>query len=174
MAANGARRGSAGAQGRGRKPAFDKPGLTEDEVEEIREAFNLFDTDGHGEIDVRELKAAMRSLGFETKNPTIFQMIADLGTDGAERIEFDEFLDAITSKLGDKETRDGINKIFRLFDDDNTGTISLKNLKRVSKELGETMTEEELREMVERADTNGDGLITQEDFYTIMTKKTFP
>lgn len=62
----------------------------------------------------------------------------------------------------------------RLFDDDNTGTISLKNLKRVSKELGETMTEEELREMVERADTNGDGLITQEDFYTIMTKKTFP
>mmetsp|Transcript_123425 Transcript_123425/g.356819 ORF Transcript_123425/g.356819 Transcript_123425/m.356819 type:complete len:175 (+) Transcript_123425:80-604(+) len=174
MAASGARRGAGGAQGRGKKLAYDKPGLTEDEVEEIREAFNLFDTDGRGEIDVRELKAAMRSLGFETKNPTIFQMIADLGADGGDRIEFDEFLDAITSKLGDKETRDGINKIFRLFDDDGTGTISLKNLKRVSKELGETMTEEELREMIERADSNGDGLITAEDFYTIMTKKTFP
>jgi len=36
------------------------------------------------------------------------------------------------------------------------------------------MTEEELREMIERADTNGDGAITAEDFYNIMTKKTFP
>ncbi len=37
----------------------ERPGLTEDEVEEIREAFNLFDTDGSGTIDPRELKAAM-------------------------------------------------------------------------------------------------------------------
>merc|ERR1711865_991476 len=144
-----------------------------DEIDEIREAFNLFDTDGSGLIDPRELKAAMQSLGFESKNPTIFSMIADLGTDGGQ-IDFDEFLDAITQKLGDKETRSGIHKIFDLFDDDKTGSITIKNLKRVSKELGETMSEEELREMIERADSNGDGNITAEDFYTIMTKKTFP
>merc|ERR1719444_739788 len=100
-------------------------------------------------------------------------MIADLDQDGT-LINFDDFLEAITSKLGDKETRDGINKIFSLFDDDKTGHISLKNLKRVSKELGETMSEEELKEMIERADSNGDGQITPEDFYNIMTKKTFP
>merc|ERR1740120_605762 len=168
MALSGARR----PQQR-KKQMYDKPGLTEDEIDEIREAFNLFDTDGSGTIDPGELKAAMRSLGFETKNPTIFQMIADLDQDGAA-IGFDDFLDAITQKLGDKETRDGINKIFNLFDDDKTGTISLKNLKRVSKELGETMTEEELKEMIDRADSNQDGQITAEDFYQIMTKKTFP
>jgi len=53
-------------------------------------------------------------------------------------------LDAITSKLGDKETKEGISKIFKLFDDDNTGSINLNNLKRVAKELGETMSVEEL------------------------------
>merc|ERR1719379_2008070 len=157
-----------------KKLTYDKPGLTEDEIEEIREAFNLFDTDGSGTIDPGELKAAMRSLGFETKNPTIFQMIADLDQDNGTPIGFDDFLDAITAKLGDKETRAGIYKIFDLFDDDKSGTITLKNLKRVSKELGETMTEEELKEMIERADSNGDGAITPEDFYNIMTKKTFP
>eukprot|EP00918_Siedleckia_nematoides_P021708 GHVU01046750.1.p1 GENE.GHVU01046750.1~~GHVU01046750.1.p1 ORF type:complete len:167 (+),score=31.77 GHVU01046750.1:105-605(+) len=157
-----------------RRRATERPGLTEDEVEEIREAFNLFDTDGSGTIDPRELKAAMQSLGFETKNPTIYQMIADLDRQGTGAIDFEEFLDAITSKLGDKESRDGIQKIFALFDDDKTGSVSLKNLKRVARELGETMTDEELREMIERADSNGDGEISFEDFYTIMTKKTFP
>merc|ERR1719183_1140156 len=99
-----------------RKLTYDKPGLTEDEVDEIREAFHLFDTDGSGTIDPRELKAAMQSLGFDSKNPTIFQMIADLDQDGTA-ITFEEFLDALTNKLGDKETREGINKIFNLFDE---------------------------------------------------------
>jgi Ca2+-binding EF-hand superfamily protein len=42
-----------------------KQGLDEEELEEIREAFNLFDTDGKGTIDIRELKAAFRALGFQ-------------------------------------------------------------------------------------------------------------
>lgn len=46
----------------------------------------------------------MQSLGFESKNPTIYNMIADLETQGRE-VDFEEFLDGITSKLGDKETR---------------------------------------------------------------------
>ena len=45
-----------------------RPGLTEDEIEEIKEAFDLFDTDGSGSIDPKELRAAMQSLGFEAKN----------------------------------------------------------------------------------------------------------
>eukprot|EP00450_Noctiluca_scintillans_P003018 CAMPEP_0194498124 /NCGR_PEP_ID=MMETSP0253-20130528/14860_1 /TAXON_ID=2966 /ORGANISM="Noctiluca scintillans" /LENGTH=173 /DNA_ID=CAMNT_0039339729 /DNA_START=52 /DNA_END=573 /DNA_ORIENTATION=- len=170
-------RASASRRGnpRSKLPLDGRPGLTDDEVEEIREAFNLFDTDGSGMIDPRELKAAMQSLGFETKNPTIYQLIADLDKGGASgTIDFEDFLQAITDKLGDKETREGLAKIFALFDDDNTGTISLRNLKRVAKELGETMSEDELKEMIARADSNGDDQITQEDFYIIMTKKTFP
>ena len=58
-----------------------KPGLTEEQIEEIREAFNLFDTDGSGTIDPKELKAAMQSLGFEAKNQTIYQMIGDIDKD---------------------------------------------------------------------------------------------
>ncbi len=156
-----------------RRKAFERPGLTEDEIEEIREAFNLFDTDGSGMIDPRELKAAMQSLGFESKNPTIYQMIADLDTDYNQGgINFDQFLDAITAKLGNKETKEGIARIFDLFDDDKSGSINIHNLRRVAKELGETMSTDELKEMLERAASNGDE-ITFEDFYFIMTKKTF-
>ena len=162
----------AGAKAQAVTRKAERPGLTEDEIEEIREAFNLFDTDGSGTIDPKELRAAMQSLGFETKNPTIYAMIADLDAYGSA-IDFEQFLEAITSKLGDKESRDGINKIFDLFDDEHKGAISVANLRRVAKELGETMTTDELQEMLERAASNGQE-ITREDFYVIMTKKAFP
>lgn len=125
----------------------------------------MFDTDGSGSIDPRELKAAMQSLGFQSKNPTIYSMIVDMERQSPGPIDFEEFLRGITSRLGDKESRAGIQKIFNLFDEDKTGSISLRNLKRVAKELGESMTDEELREMLERADGDGDGEISFEDFY---------
>ena len=153
---------------------YERPGLTEDEIEEIKEAFDLFDSDGSGTIDPSELKSAMQSLGFEAKNQTIYQMISDLDKDGSGAIDFDEFLDMMTARMSDKDTREDINKVFRLFDDDKTGYISIKNLRRVAKELGETMTDEELLEMIERADSDGDGQVSAEDFYNIMTKKAFP
>ena len=152
---------------------YARPGLTEDEVEEIKEAFDLFDTDGSGTIDPKELKAAMQSLGFEAKNQTIFQMISDLDANQSGAIDFEEFLDMMTARMSDKDTREDISKVFRLFDDDQTGQITLKNLWRVARELGETMTEEELQEMIDRADSNGDGGVSMDDFYQIMTKKTF-
>jgi Ca2+-binding EF-hand superfamily protein len=63
--------------------------------------------------------------------------------------------------------------VFTLFDDEKSGHVSLKNLRRVAKELGETMDDSELQEMIERSDTDGDGLVSFDDFYNIMTKKTF-
>jgi len=59
---------------------------------------------------------------------------------------------------------------FCLFDDDATGKISFKNLKRVCKELGETLTDDELQEMIDEADRDGDGEINQEEFLRIMRK----
>ena len=153
---------------------YERPGLTEDEIEEIKEAFDLFDTDGTGTIDPKELKAAMQSLGFEAKNQTVFQMISDLDKNSKGSIDFEEFLDMMTARISDKDTREDINKVFRLFDEDNTGSISVKNLRKIVKELGETLSEEELQEMIDRADSNADGLVTADDFYNIMTKKTFP
>ena len=116
----------------------------QDEIEEIKEAFDLFDTDGSGTIDPKELRAAMQSLGFEAKNQTIFQMISDLDKNKSGSIDFEEFLDMMTARMSDKDTREDIAKVFRLFDDDTSGSVTLRNLRRVAKELGETMTDEEL------------------------------
>ena len=77
------------------------------------------------------------------------------------------------SSQSDKDSKEDIQKVFQLFDDSSKGSISLDNLKRVARELGEDMSEEELREMIERADLDGDGVISMDEFFNIMTKKTF-
>merc|ERR1712028_309220 len=120
-----------------------KGGLTEEQTEEIREAFNLFDADNSGAIDVRELKAAMRALGFEVKKEELKKMISDIDNDGNGSIEFQEFLEMMTGEMGEKDTREDIEKVFKLFDDDNTNKISFRNLARVAEELGENIDEEE-------------------------------
>merc|ERR1739847_217202 len=85
--------------------------LSDEQMDEIREAFNLFDGDQSGAIDVRELKAAMRALGFEVKNEELKKMVTDIDNDGSGTIEFVEFLAMMTGKMGEKDTREDIEKV---------------------------------------------------------------
>uniref|UniRef100_A0A8C0XCX3 EF-hand domain-containing protein n=1 Tax=Castor canadensis TaxID=51338 RepID=A0A8C0XCX3_CASCN len=101
--------------------------LNEIQKQEIKGAFDLFDVDGSGTIDVKELKS-------------------------------------------EKDEKEEILKAFKLFDDDDTGSISLNNIKRVAKELGENLTDDELQEMLDEADRDGDGEINEEEFLRMMKK----
>merc|ERR1712028_126411 len=146
-----------------------KGGLSEEQLDEVREAFGLFDADASGSIDVHELKAAMRSLGFEVKNEELKKMVSDIDGDGNGTIDFAEFLEMMTGKMGEKDSREDIEKVFKLFDDDNTSKISFRNLARVAEELGENIDDEEMQDMINQAD--GDGEINVDEFYRIMKKK---
>ena len=147
-----------------------KPELTEDQKQEVREAFDLFDADGSGTIDVKELKVAMRALGFEPRKEEMKRMISEVDKEGTGKISFNDFLAVMTQKMAEKDTKEEILKAFRLFDDDETGKISFKNLKRVANELGENLTDEELQEMIDEADRDGDGEVNEEEFLRIMKK----
>jgi centrin-1 len=160
---------------RGRPAPKSKQGLDEEAMEEIKEAFNLFDTESKGVIDVRELKAAFRALGFQVKKAEIRQTFIDMDKDlSSATVTFDEFVEMVTPRMQNRDSREEIMKVFALFDDDNTGVISFKNLKRVAQELGENLTDEELQEMIDEADRDGDGAINEEEFYRVMRKRENP
>uniref|UniRef100_A0A8C9NS82 Centrin 1 n=1 Tax=Serinus canaria TaxID=9135 RepID=A0A8C9NS82_SERCA len=153
-----------------RKKANPKLELPVEQQREIRGAFELFDPDDSGSIDVKELKVAMRALGFEPKKEEIKKMISDIDKEGTGKISFSDFLAVMSQRMAEKDSKEEILKAFKLFDDDETGKISFQNLKRVAKVLGENLTDEELQEMIDEADRDGDGQVSEQEFLRIMKK----
>merc|ERR1712216_1010666 len=161
------------AMAKGRKEASQRASqiktLTDVQKNDLREAFELFDTDGSGAIDVAELNTAMSALGFEPKRGEIQKMVNDMDKDGDATVDLEEFFIMMAEQMNKKEGKTELLKGFKLFDDDNTGKISIKNLTRMAKELGETCSEAELAEILKECDDDGDGEIGEEDFLNIMT-----
>jgi Ca2+-binding EF-hand superfamily protein len=144
--------------------------LTEDQKQEIKDAFELFDTDGTGGVDSKELKVAMRALGFEPKKEEVRRILSDIDKHGDGIIKYEDFLEILTQKTTEKEPIDEIKKAFRLMCEDGSDKITVKSLKKTIKELGENMSEDEIVEMIEEADKDQDGEVGEEDFIRIMKK----
>lgn len=65
--------------------------LTDEQRQEIKEAFELFDTDKDGCIDYHELKVAMRALGFDHKKAEVLKLLRDHDRRGEGLMEWDDF-----------------------------------------------------------------------------------
>ncbi|KAI3892884.1 hypothetical protein MKW92_037485 [Papaver armeniacum] len=155
------------------KPRGRQHGLSQQKRQEIREAFELFDTDGSGTIDAKELNVAMRALGFEMTEEQITQMIADVDKDGSGAIDFDEFVYMMTDKMGERDTKEELMKAFRIIDQDENGKISASDIQRIAKDLGESFTDREIEQMIDEADKDGDHEVNAEEFIRMMRKTNY-
>jgi len=149
--------------------------LKEEQRKEIKEAFDLFDTDGTGTIDAKELKVALRALGFEPNKEELKRLVSDLDKSNSQseqgKLDFNEFLEIMTAKMSEKDSREQIQKGFQLFKGP-SGKISFDDLRSVARELGENMSGEELMEMIREADKDEDGEVNEEEFMRIIKKST--
>ncbi len=90
--------------------------LTLEQIEDFREAFSLFDSDGDGAITTKDLAQVMRALGQKPTEAELQQMITDHDADGSGTIEFPEFLEMMGRKLKDVDSEFEIREAFRVFD----------------------------------------------------------
>jgi centrin-3 len=68
-----------------------RPELTDEQKQEIKEAFELFDTDKDGCVDYHELKVAMRALGFDLKKAEVLKLLRDHDKDNSGLMDFQDF-----------------------------------------------------------------------------------
>jgi calmodulin len=145
--------------------------LSEEQIEEFKEAFSVFDKDGDGTITLDELSIVMKSLGRNATREELKAMIAEVDDDGSGEIEFDEFLRLMTSKINDGDTVEEMREAFLVFDRDRSGSVTASELKHVMNNFGETVTDEEVEAMIQQADADGDGELSFEDFYQFIKSK---
>jgi len=100
-------------------------------------------------------------------------MLSDVGKSGDEisNINLSEFISMMTPKMGERDSAEEIAKVFKLFDEENSGFITFRSLKKICQELGENLTDDEIQEMIDEADRDQDGKINFEDFLRVMKKR---
>ncbi|XP_035693451.1 calmodulin-A-like [Branchiostoma floridae] len=145
--------------------------LTEEQIAEYRQAFDMFDQNGDGHITTAELGNVLRALGQNPTDAELRDMIKKADVDGDGTTNFSEFLRLVSRKSTRENTEQELLDAFRAFDKDGNGYITKRELRHVMSSLGTELTEEELMKIIREADRDGDGQISYQEFVKAVAMK---
>ena len=140
--------------------------LSEEMISEFKEIFSLFDTSGDSTIAAKNLKEVLICLGQTLTQEELDELMYEHEIDatGDGRVGFVEFLNLMGRKMKETKEVDIMREIFDVFDKNKDGFISASEIQCVMTSLGETLTEDEVNEMMKEADRDLDSHISFEDF----------
>lgn len=149
--------------------------LEQEELNELGEAFDLFDRDGDGAIGLEELNNVLALLGQDAQHDELQALLASADRDNNGVIDRQEFITLMSKHLFTAETKpteqQEMAAAFRVFDCDGDGLIGAEELKAALLNMGERASEEEIEAMIKVADKNGDGRIDFEEFCALLSEQ---
>ncbi|NEQ99799.1 MAG: methyltransferase domain-containing protein [Cyanothece sp. SIO2G6] len=137
--------------------------LTQDQLDEFKEIFDLFDTDSNGSLTKEELASAMRSLGMSPVDEELDAIIIKTDADLSGTIEFPEFTEWVVNKV-DLTSQNDLREIFSLIDLDGNGSISVDELGQLLDSLKVNLGEDELTTLIKKADRDNNGVVDYNEF----------
>ena len=142
------------------------PQLPIGDLTELKQAFDLFDHDGSQKINIKECIQGMKSVDFDKTNPILFDIICDLEKE--EWCSWPKFAFHVNTCITDRNSDEGLRTLFDLFiDDPKKDTITFDTFKRICNEVGENMSDDEMKNILEITTQSGND-ISFEDFCQYM------
>ena len=151
-----------------------KKELTDDQLTEIQDSFDLFVKDDKDagdipKIDAEDLLVVMRALGHEPSPGDLKKLVQEVDEENTGQLAFNGYLNIILNKMAERPSSEDLDKAFRLFDPQGKRRIDFNDLKRIAGQIGEQIEDDELEDMIKEADHSGTGEIGHEDFVKIVT-----
>jgi Ca2+-binding EF-hand superfamily protein len=87
----------------------------------------------------------IRALGFPIKKGEVVRLVHDVDPSNEGFVTVSQLIDVMAILYSNRHPETEVTEAFKLFDDDGTGQITLNNMRRVARELGETLTDKELQ-----------------------------
>ena len=146
-------------------------GLTKSELEIIKKAFDLFDVDKTGKVDIKEIIETLYNCGYDQKNPILFDIIAEMDTPEAEKkggVTFLDLMDHVNVKLFDKKSKEALSNLYSMFVDDSQ-TIRKETLREICESIGKEYDDQTLQETLDQLVKYGRDL-TYEEFEAAILK----
>jgi len=145
--------------------------LSQDQKDECKEVFDIFDTGKEGLISDSSLGDALRALGVNPTESEVREMIEEINPKG-NKIEFNDFIEQYCKILKDPDTEADLLESFKIFDREGKGVIHKDELKYIMTTLGDNFSEQEADDMAREGDSlHGDGFIRIEEFVKMIMKK---
>lgn len=151
--------------------AILKAKLTDEQVRDAQEAFEMYNKNANDTITTSELIPALRALGYNS-NQVILEKIKEMNLesdDGVGKLSFDDFLNFIVMHIRYSFKSEDMMNDFKLIDVNNDGKITKLELKGYLESLKIPFSSEELDEIVNAADLNNDGSIDYKEFVIMMS-----
>ena len=145
--------------------------LSEDKFNFLRATFEIYEE--NGSIPTKKLRMVMNHLGENPSNEELEQMIKEVDLDGNGKIDYEEFL-YLVNKIRtepDLEEKKIYAQAFNFLDENNKGYLTIPELKKLMIEFDETLSADEIEELIKIADFNGDGKFSSEDYIKILMNK---
>jgi len=142
--------------------------LTDDQIQDFKDAFKKFDTEGNGEIPTSELGTVMRMLGHLLKDEELQEAIDAVDGDGSGFVDIDEFIELMRIKSKEAADEAEIKEAFRILDRDSKGEIHTDVIKEILLELFGNLTKEEVDDIIADIDEDGSGWVDYDEFKELM------
>ena len=158
------------------KSVPEEVSLSKEDIENLTTAFNYFDTEKTGKLNLPRVKKVMEEVEFDEANPLIYNTIIELNNNKAYRdgLELNDFISALDKKINDTKSEEGLKRVFEvMIDDPNQSTLTKEAFKKLAQNYGDDVTDEEIDQIFEIVDPGNDE-ISFEKFYVIMNKKGLP
>ncbi|OMJ85133.1 hypothetical protein SteCoe_13599 [Stentor coeruleus] len=144
---------------------MEEESLTEEQIQDINDVFDVIDENKSNSIDVKELARGLRGLGLNPTNAEIQKLMDKYDNDGTETLDRDEFTKLFTDCLHTLTTTDELlREQFAKLDANGNGYIEAEELRKVLLYGDEKLTEDEVENIISEFDKSGDGQISLAEF----------